>query len=177
MKKRYANGVNNGINKYYQKVIDKDYFKGYICLVKVQNVEKPYIVNNEGFDYCILDQNYEWLEIYPDNENYAITVMYDDKKNLIQWYFDMIKKSGLENGIPYIEDLYLDLVIKSNGNQIVLDEIELKEVLDKKEITKEEYDMAYSTMSEIKEKYGNNLSELIELTEILYNEFFSLIKK
>ena len=115
MKKRFANGVKEGENEYFIKQINEDYFKGYICLVKIKNVKHPWIINDEDYSGCILDENYEWLEIYPDNEKYAITVMYDDKKNLIEWYFDMVKLNGVENGISYIDDLYLDLVIRRNG--------------------------------------------------------------
>jgi len=49
------------------------------------------------------------------------------------------------------------LVIRNNGNQRVLDENELEDALNKGDITKEDFDMAYSTMKEIQEKYGNNL--------------------
>lgn len=96
--------------------------------------------------------------------------MFDDRNNLIEWYFDMIKTSGIKNGIPYIDDLYLDLVIRNNGNQRILDEDELEDALKKGDITKEDFDMAYRTMKEIQEKYGNNLEQLNELTYTLYNE-------
>ena len=97
--------------------------------------------------------------------------MYDNKKNLIEWYFDMVKLNGIENGIPYIDDLYLDLVIRRNGKQIILDEDELEEALNEKDITKDDFDMAYRTMREIQNKYGDNLDDLIELTNKLYNKF------
>lgn len=170
MRKRLANGVNNGKNEYIQKRIDNDYFNGYACLVKIENVEKPWLISDDGFNVCILDENYEWLEIYPDNEKYAITVMYDDKQNIVEWYFDMIKSSGIENSIPYIDDLYLDLVIGGNGEVIVLDENELKDALDRKDITKEDFDMAYKTLENVKNKYVANKDELINLTNNLYNE-------
>ena len=47
------------------------------------------------------------------------------KNEIIEWYFDVINKSGLENNIPYIEDLYLDIVITYLGEIFVLDEDEL----------------------------------------------------
>ena len=42
---------------------DKKYFNGYICLVKMKNVKKPWIVKDDELEDCILDENYEWLEI------------------------------------------------------------------------------------------------------------------
>ncbi len=34
----------------------------------MKNVKKPWIVKDDELEDCILDENYEWLEIYPDNE-------------------------------------------------------------------------------------------------------------
>ena len=115
MKKRFANAVKEGINEYYIKRVEEKYFNGYICLVKMKNVKKPWIVKDDELEDCILDENYEWLEIYPDNEKYAITAMFDDNNNLIEWYFDISKNVGIENGIPYEDDLYIksDLPEKS----------------------------------------------------------------
>ena len=70
----------------------------------------------------------------------------------------------------YIYDLYLDLVIKSNGKEVVLDEDELKEALNNRDISKDDFNMAYKTMKKIQDKYRNNLGELIELTNKLYKE-------
>ena len=119
MKRKFANKIKEGINDYYHKRIDKDYFRGYVSLVKIKNIKKPWIVVDNGIRCCVLDENYEWLEIYPDNEKYAITAMFNNNQELIEWYFDMIKERGVENGIPYIDDLYLDLVIKKNGTEII----------------------------------------------------------
>ena len=177
MKKRFANEINEGNNEYYQKRIEEEYFQGYVCLVKIKNVKKPWIITDGDYKACILDENYEWLEIYLDNKKYAITVMFDDKKNLIEWYFDMIKTSGIENEIPYIEDLYLDLVIRPNGEQIVLDEDELEDALNKKDISKEDFDIAYETLNELRNKYINNLESLIDLTNKLYKNCYSDISK
>lgn len=175
MKKRFANAVKEGINEYYIKRVEEKYFNGYICLVKMKNVKKPWIVKDDELEDCILDENYEWLEIYPDNEKYAITAMFDDNNNLIEWYFDMIKTNGVENGVPYIYDLYLDLVIKSNGKEVVLDEDELKEALNNRDISKDDFNMAYKTMKKIQDKYRNNLGELIELTNKLYKRIIIIL--
>ena len=171
MKKRFANEVPGTSDDYKQKRVDTEYFKGYIALVKIKGIKEPWIIHDEDYTGCILDENYQWLEIYPDDEKYAITVMYDDKGNKVEWYFDMIKDMGIEDGMPYINDLYLDLVIRANGNQVVLDEDELQEALDEEDITKEDFDMAYKTLEKIKTKYGENFNYLIELTDKLFKMF------
>ena len=120
--RRYSNKVEGD---YTQKRVDEEYFKGYICNVKIKDVNKPLIVNNGVSEICIKDNGYEWFEVYPDNENYAITIMFDEKLNLIEWYFDIAKEVGIENSIPYEDDLYLDMIITPDGQKLVLDEEEL----------------------------------------------------
>ena len=97
--------------------------------------------------------------------------MYDDKNNLIEWYFDIAKELGIKNGIPYEDDLYLDLVIKPDGTYEVLDENELKDALDKDLITKDDYDKAFLTVNKLINMYQNDLDSLLELTNKIKSEF------
>ena len=172
MRKKLANKINGGKNEYIQKRIDGEHFNGSVCYLKMKDVEKPLFVND---NICLLDNGYEWLKIYPDNEHYALTAMFDDNRNLIQWYFDIIKMSGLDNNIPFVDDLYLDLVITPDGKFIVLDEDELKDALDKKEITDEDFNLAYEYLEDTKNKFENNLDNLRKLTDSLY-DFFHFYK-
>lgn len=168
MKRRYAYNENDN----YKKIrIDEKFFKGYACYLKLQNIKKPLIVNNGKEFICIRDNNYEWIEVYPDNGKYAITIMHDDKNNLIEWYFDISKNVGLENGIPYEDDLYLDLIITKELEKIIIDEDELLNACDNKEITKEDVKEAYDTLNYLLVKYYENVDELINLTNYLYKKF------
>ena len=171
MKKRSANGFKDNKVIYKQKRVDEDFFKGYIGLVKFTEIKEPWIIKDDGYEAKILDLNYEWLEVYPDDEQYAITIMYNENHKVVEWYFDMVKNIGLENGIPYIDDLYLDWVIRENGHQIVLDEDELLDALNQKDITKEDFNMAYETLKKLQDKYSNHVDELVKLTNKLYNLF------
>ena len=154
---------------YRQIRLDNDIFKGYVCLLKFHNVEKPLIVYNGKDNICIKDNGYEYIEIYPDDCKYVITVIYDNKKNLIEWYFDISKKIGVENEIPYEDDLYLDMVITPDGNKFVIDEDELSEARNSGLITDDDVNSAYEILKIIEEEYGNNIQKLIELTNYLSN--------
>ena len=168
MKRRFAYNLNDN---YKQIRVNEDFFKGYACFLKLQNIEKPLIVNNGRETICIRDNNYEWIEVYPENGKYAITIMFDDNNNLIEWYFDISKNIGIENGIPYEDDLYLDMIVTPNGERIVIDEEELLEARDKGDITQVDVDSAYQTLRELEEKYVNNIQELIKLTNYLNEQF------
>ena len=171
MKRRFANSVNKGKNKFIQRRVVEDYFKGYVCKVTVNKVTKPIVVNSKGEELVLLGDDYVWYMAYPDNEKYALTIMYDNKFNLIEWYFDIAKRLGIKNGIPYEDDMYLDLVIKPDGTVELLDEDELKDALDKDIITKEDYDEAYLTVNKLIDKYQKNIDELLELTQKIKSEF------
>ena len=171
MKRRFAVSEDNKNDLYIQKRIDKDYFKGYLCFLKLNKVNNPKKVNVNGEEYYIINDNYKMYLVYPDNSNYVITIMYDDNDNLIEWYFDVSKEVGIKNGIPYEDDLYLDLVIRPNGESYVLDEDELKEALDKKDITSSDYEFAYETLEKLQKEYVSNFDYLVALTERFKNEF------
>lgn len=162
MKRRYANKVKG---EYSQKRIDEEFFKGYVAFVKIKDVQNPLIVNDGEKDVCIKDNDYEWIEVYPDNEHYVITIMFDNNDNLIQWYFDIAKEIGIENNIPYEDDLYVDIVITPNGRKEILDEEELMDALNKNEITQEDVELVYETVKLIEDKFVNNFSYLTDLTD------------
>lgn len=168
MKRRFACLENDN---YKIIKIENPFFNGHACFLKFQNIDKPLIVNNSINSICIKDNNYEWIELYPIDGKYAITIMYDDKGNLIEWYFDISKKIGLENGIPYEDDLYLDLIITSDGKEIIIDEDELLKALEEGYITKEDVIGAYDTLKELENKYVSNLDELNKLTNFVLSQF------
>lgn len=92
---------------------------------------------------CIMDNNYKWLEFYDYNSKVKLTAIYDENNKIIEWYFDIAREIEKENGIPFEDDLYLDVVVTPTGEILLLDEDELKEALNRMEITKEEYKNAY----------------------------------
>ena len=69
-------------------------------------------------------------------------VFYNKKKQPLLYYFDITKENGLDKdtGVPYYIDIYTDIMIYTSDNKIVVvDEDELKEAFDNKEITKTEF--------------------------------------
>ena len=153
LKKRFANSVNryNNVEKVEQKIkeISNKEFNGDIYLNNFIEISEPYFVEN---GLCIQDSNYKWLEFYDYSSRIMLTAMYNEKNEIIEWYFDIARGIGKENGIPYEDDLYLDVVLRSDGKIILLDEDELEEAYERKEMTKEEYDEAYRIANDLIEK-------------------------
>ncbi len=170
MKKHFSDASRNSkISKSDFKYIYSEIedFKGYISLLKIKEINKVgYVPRENREDDCIINRNYIWLAMYPVDKNYAITAMFNEKNEIIEWYFDVINKSGLENNIPYIEDLYLDIVITYLGEIFVLDEDELHQAFVNKDITKEQFEVALKTRQYLVEKYKNekNIEKLRDFT-------------
>ena len=168
MRKRFAYKSDD---LYQQITVDETFFKGVVCAVKLQNVARPKYIENGSEKLCIIDNGYSLIEAYPDNGKYALTIMFDDHGKLIEWYFDIAKTVGIENGIPFEDDMYLDMVIMPNGKKIILDEDELLEARNEGIISQEEMDSAYNTLRELEKKYASCLEDLIRLTEYFKNRF------
>lgn len=166
MRKRFANRSGNN---YKQIEVNEDFFKGTACYVDFDSSEEPVIVFNGKTNVCIKKENYERITLYPLDGTYSITIMYNEKKELIEWYFDVSSSVGFENGIPYQNDLYLDMVILPTKEFFVLDEDELLAAYHNKEIDETLLKHAYKTLEFLKEKYVNNFSDLKSFTKHVYD--------
>lgn len=148
--------------------VNDEHFTGNVSLMNIFETDTRWEIKREdGKEVCILGNGYKWLGVYPDNETYAITALYDDKNELVEFYFDMTKENGVFNGKPYIVDIYLDLVITPENEKIVLDEDELQDALDQNILGKEEFDLAYKTLDRVQKKYStqadvNNLKSIMQ---------------
>ncbi|MGN1297465.1 MAG: GNAT family N-acetyltransferase [Clostridia bacterium] len=166
LKKRFATNPNNMeiVQEGNLKIrnFNNSDFQGDIALIKFNKMYKPYMIEN--INLCMANDNYKWLEFYDYNKKYRLTTMYNEKNEIVEWYFDIARKIGNENGIPYEDDLYLDVVVTPIGEIILLDEDELKEALDRMEITALEYESAYKEAEELMERLKGRKDELQEFT-------------
>lgn len=167
LKRRFANSIEGD---FHLKKIDEKFFKGYVCCNRLKCNERVMVYDGTK-TVCIRDDGYVWILVYPDGANYAITIIFDDKMRLVQWYFDIAKQVGTENGVPYEDDLFLDLVITAEGQSLVLDEDELLEAGESGVITSSDIELAYSTLELLKQRYGANVQGLRVFTGQLCNQF------
>lgn len=85
-----------------EQINDKD-FNGFIALIKMNEVKEPLITEYLIKKVCIVDNNYLWLQQLPLNENFAITSMFNENREIIQWYIDITYGNG---------DLYDGLIFR-----------------------------------------------------------------
>ena len=61
----------------------------------------------------------------------------------MQYYIDVAKEYEIDDrGLPYFDDLYLDVVLLPNGKMYILDEDELEDAYKSGDVTKE-YELAW----------------------------------
>lgn len=159
MNKKYAN-----FSKY--KDVDEKKFKKmkikgdpeYVtaCLTSIIKVNKEWIVPRENNrTEKIMADGYQWLTLFPKGEKFTIIAVFNEKSEFLEFYFDIAKKTKPKAIIPYIYDLYLDIVITKENEVIFLDEEELKKALETNEIKKKDYDQAKRTADKIVNRYHN----------------------
>lgn len=79
------------------------------------------------------------------------------------------REIGKENGLPYEDDMYLDVLVTDAREIILLDEDELKEALDKKQITKVEFENAYREAYLLMNRLQSKKQELQNFTDKYLN--------
>ncbi len=176
LKKRYADRhVGNKANKtVYKKIsVSNSDFNGDICYYHFIDVKDKIIIPNGK---SIMDNDYRWLEFYDYFSKVKLTAIYDENNEIIEWYFDIAREIGKDNGIPYEDDLYLDIVVTPSGDVILLDEDELKEAYNKREITREEFENAYKEAEQLMNKLKNNKNKLKEYTDKYLKQMLGVIK-
>lgn len=153
LKRKYANHpgwkrILSSENK--QSFIHDKNFHGYISLYKMEEVATPLFVTYENNEpLCIADNGYTWLHQLPINQNFAVTTMFNENGQIVQWYIDICENIGLENNIPYFDDLFLDIVILPSGEVFVLDQDELQESYQTKQITNAQYNLALDVLKKL----------------------------
>jgi predicted RNA-binding protein associated with RNAse of E/G family len=151
--------------RFYCKQIDTPSFVGSIILLLLDEVREPLIVDMGGQSLCLADTGYSWLQQFPANAHYTITTMYDANAKIVQWYIDICLQTGVdERNIPWLDDLYLDLVVYPTGEVFLLDADELADALEKGEISAAEYDMAWREVNQLKARIAQGNLKLAELS-------------
>lgn len=151
----------------FYKREDLDY---YVSVKHILKTDPPFVVESNNEKISLIDDGYYIVEIIPKNEYYSIRTYVDQNKKILGHYIDISRGNGMEKDelIPYYDDLYLDIGYQ-NGKVELIDENELEEAYRDGNITKEEYDLAYTTANKLIDelKNGTNKYMNIDINEYL----------
>ena len=146
--------------------------EGIACLIKVEEITSPFSKVCFGREVKLVDVGYYWLQLALKNENVWLTVMFDEKGDFVQYYFDVTRKNVIDGKNSYFEDLFLDVIVQDKGEIEVLDSNELKQAFDERVITKEEFELAYKVKDDIIE----NISKMREDCDRICTYYFNILK-
>ena len=158
-KKLISNTYLRGVSEHTLKII-YSHPDCYISVKEIIKIDEPFIIDN----YLLLDNNYYIVEIVPKKENYALRIFLNEKKEIVEYYFDITKHNGIDeiSNVPYFDDLYTDITIKK-GIVNVIDEDELIDAFNNNLITKEDVELANITRDMLLEEIKNNTNKYMNL--------------
>lgn len=139
--------------KYAQTFLDTKEFKGYLTLLHIIKVTESLSIRYGKSEICIVDDDYMWLQQFPLEKKHSVTTMFDANGEIVQWYIDICLKNGLDRNVPWMDDLFLDIVLLPSGEVIQKDDDELEEAYLNGIIDKSLYNLAWDE--------ANNLTRLI----------------
>lgn len=136
-------------SKYDETIITFQGEKILAGMIHMHKVREPLSVPVVGEDTLVVANNFKWMQLLPEKRNYSITVMYDERWQEIQYYFDINYSHTLELGKARRQDLYLDVLVLPDGRYELVDEEDIKRAFKKGIITSKEKDFAYNTAAEL----------------------------
>lgn len=153
------------IEKYELKMFfdDDDYI---ICVKKLVKCREKFIIKN---DLVVMDDGYYVFEVLPKGEDYAMRLFLDDKKNPLEYYFDICKNIRIDPtyNIPMYDDLYLDVTYLF-GEINILDEDELLDAYKIGEFDENELKYIYKVKDRIIEEIKNKTNKCMNIDYMKY---------
>ena len=147
-KKRYIQIVNTELN-------------GIVSVLYIDDVSNVSRWEYPDKTITVCEAGMKWLEILPYDENYLITAMLNSDDVIDVWYIDIFAGYGFDSDqVAYYDDLYLDLIVRPNGDIKIDDMDELEDAFANKIITKELFDLALLTQAKLENGILRNISKL-----------------
>lgn len=155
-------------HRFYTSYLDTPEFRGTIALYCMDAVTAPRVVENFQRRICIFDAGYSLLFQFPtDEQHFTITTNFDANGQIFQWYIDICLRTGIgENNIPWLDDLFLDLVVSPTMEIEVKDADELLNARDCGDISSAEFDLAWQVANRLIEQISKNQFGLLAMSNI-----------
>lgn len=167
MRKKYTSKTYmRGVSDWDLVIIKRRLENYYLTIKRINEIDKKFIrkdVKNE----ILIDNGYYIVEFTPIDKFYNVRAYLDTNLEVIEYYFDISRGNGIDENIPYYDDLYLDIIYNpSDNNDLKLDdENELLEALLKKIITEEEFKLANEVSSELIKEIRNKENIFVNMNK------------
>lgn len=154
-------------NRFYHSCLDTPGFKGHITLYCMDAVRAPLVVDYFQRKTCIVDAGYAWLKQFPAGEHHTVTTHFDASGKIALWYIDICLRSGVsQDQIPWMDDLYLDLVISPAMEVELKDADELLAARENGDISTAAFDLAWREANRLMDCIAHNQFALLALSGV-----------
>jgi len=152
--------------RFYVERLDSEDYTSYVTLLCIDAVREPLWVSCGDNRVCVADEGYSWLQHFPAKAHYTVTTMFDAAGRIVQWYIDVCKQHGVdESGVPWQDDLYLDIAMLPSGEIELLDVAELDRAWWQGSISQADHDLAWREAKRIMDEIGRGEFALLKLAE------------
>jgi uncharacterized protein len=174
-----------GNHKNWKRIIEKQYaqtfmkteeFTGYLALFHSIKVVESVTKRYDQKAVCILDDGYMWLHQFPLYKHHSVTTMFNANGDIVQWYIDICLEIGIEKNVPWMDDLFLDIVMLPSNEIYLLDEEELENAYKENSITKQQYNLAWKEANRIIEQLKRDQFPLLALAKVQKKQMERLLK-
>lgn len=128
--------------------VERPAFAGVVTLYTMLEVRAPLYKPVAGELTLIADVGFRWLQLYSadsQSQTYTVTAAFNPAEMIVQWYIDVCAAHGVDHtGIPWHDDLYLDLVANQRGAIAVIDADDLEQAVDHGMTSIATYHLAWS---------------------------------
>jgi predicted RNA-binding protein associated with RNAse of E/G family len=129
---------------------------GIVALYTMERVAEPLWKPLHGQPTLLAADGFAWLQFYPTSGGkngaaiYSATAMIAPDGAIAQWYIDICAECGItREGVPWHDDLYLDLITAGKGDVETLDAGELESALDAGAVTPAHYQAAWNVAHQL----------------------------
>lgn len=144
----------------------------YFTVKEINSIDENNELYKNNNIFRKVDKGYKILEYTPINKNYNVRAFVNEKNEILQYYLDVTDGMELRDGVPFYNDLYLDVIDYSNHdffkkhkegcdkkNLYIEDADELNEALESGKISQQQFDKAYYVANELinEIKLGTNI--------------------
>jgi predicted RNA-binding protein associated with RNAse of E/G family len=120
-------------------------FTGYATLLLLDRFAETFYARVGEATCCVAAAGYPWLQHFPAGAFHTVTTMFDASGAVVQWYIDVCRAHGVDGaGVPWFDDLYLDIVVSPNGAAHLLDADELEDARRQGLVSPGEYALAWA---------------------------------
>lgn len=137
----------------------------------IHKVTQPLWVKEGYGQICIADAGHTWVQVACHGQPWWLTAMFDREGRFLQIYFDIARPPCFADpDNPTFQDLYLDVVLTSQKELVVMDREELEAALANGDIDRETYDFALAACQKLLVWLEGHKEEMVDYVTKVYCE-------